>query len=150
MHYISVTMQHLTQSKTGLRACNTLPGAACSPAASPPLQYYCTYFLSSILNLARATAVYIYIVLNCRDTSCCLAVRTSYLCITPYSCTNLVHLYSRAPISCTSTLVHQSRAPLLLCTNLVHHQSRAPLELVHTQEGILMIAVEMLPSAHVH
>ena len=29
--------------------------------SSPFLQYYCTYFLSSILHLARATAVYIYI-----------------------------------------------------------------------------------------
>ena len=45
-----------------------------------------------------------------------------------YSCTTT----TRTPISCTSTLVHQSRAPPISCTtNLVHHQSRAPLVLVH-------------------
>ena len=59
-------MQQSHQSKIGLRACNTLPRAACSPATplSCSAAVHTVYFLSSILNLARATAVYIYIILK--------------------------------------------------------------------------------------
>ena len=42
----------------------------------------------------------------------------------------LVHLScitsTRAPISCTSTLVHSTRSPIS-CTHLVHHSTRAPI-----------------------
>ena len=44
-------------------------------------------------------------------------------CITLYVCTNLVHLYSRAPISCTKNLVHLS----YLCTSRASLWPHAPI-----------------------
>ena len=82
------------------------------------------YFLSSILHLARATAVYIYIILKLPQLS-------RYFLLPGHRNFVLVHLYSRAPpISC---ITPYSRAPLIL----VHHSvisctTRAPLHnLVH-------------------
>ena len=141
-----------------MSACNILPRARpdIAPATHclrplallqhpPPLQYYCTYFLSSILHLARATAVYIYSPQLSWQFP--LPGRRNFVLVHHYvlvhqsrapllSCTNLVHLYSRAPISCTTNLVHHSylctsRASLcthatISCTSTLVHQSHAP------------------------
>ena len=131
-------MQHLSQSNTRPRTCNTLPGTTCSPAAPPSLQYYCTYFLNSILHLTRAIAVYIYIILKLPQLSWHFPLpgRRNFVLV-HYSPTSRVPLHTRAPL----VLVHHSfsctsRAPLVLvhlsCTThsrapLVHHYSRAPI-----------------------
>ena len=56
------------------------------------------------------------------------------LCITPYSRISRASLCTRAPISCTSTLVHHqsraslhTRAPLVNYSIIVHLYSRAPI-----------------------
>ena len=73
--------------------------------SSPLLPYYCTYFLSSILHLARATAVYIYKILKLQ--------LSWHFPLPGHRNFVLVH---------HSVLVHQSHVPLLSCTtNLVYH-----------------------------
>ena len=178
-------MQHLTQSKTGHCACNTLPEAACSPAASPSPAVLLYIFLK-LDSAPRQSYCCIYIYYPQQLWQFPLPCRRNFVLVHHYvlvhqsrapllSCTNLVHLYSRAPISCTSTRVHQSRAPPISCTtrtcapfvhhsvlmqqshapllsstNLTHHQSRAPLDLVHNQEAILKFTVCPLRHIHTH
>ena len=139
-------MQQSRQSNTGPRACNTLPGAACSPAAPPPLHYYsATYFLSSILHLARDTAVYIYIILKLPQLSWHFPLpgRLNFVLV-HYSPTSRAPRHTSAPLvhhsnSCTSSaslrttapLVHHSVLVHLSCTTPYSCTSRAPLVLMH-------------------
>ena len=128
--------QHATshQSKTGLRACNTLPGAACSPAAPLPCStaVHTVYFFSSNFCTSPELLLYIYIILKLPQLwwhfplpgrRNFVLVHHSILVHHSYSCTTrsraplrtLALLCTRAPLR---ILVHQS---ILSCTTLVHH-----------------------------
>ena len=92
---------------------------------------------------------------SCRGTSTDIAdpISCTQLVHHSYLCTHLVHLYSRspnscithtrAPISCTSTLVHPTRAPISCTTNLVH-PTRASLVLVHPSCAPLLSCTHLM------
>ena len=150
--YISVSMQHLTQSKTGLRTCNMLPGAACSPSAPPPLQYRCRYCIFLKLDSAPRQGyccIYIYIYIhNPQASSTVVALPTAWL----------MELRTHAPLRTRVPLVHHfihiyiifklpqqllwhhslprrgsplKKLPQLSCTTPYSCTSSAPLVLVH-------------------